>query len=356
MRKRWLLVIGAYSIIFIISELTALGYALNNSFLLNLGFLSVVGALFLWIISDIIGYEEPNVLARVFSRIMQGNIIRENAITWLYLHKGIQIIEGVTIFVGLITAITSAQIQGPNSEAGVYYFIWFLLFASLTFPYFHRLRNVLGMGYHEIEGGSFYGARSFARLAANFLNKQDRRGIHYLSISLITLKGVFKYKRLSPKKIEDAIKQLFIVSTISNEIPYKSPLILSNSISQQSSLSNMPEILDIFINDEELAVARSFEKIEHPKQFWIKQISLISVFVAAIGTIIQAIIPENMKESIVNFLSQFLGSQSTISFLIILVLMLILLHYISRLDQTTVALKDLREFKRIQETDELVYY
>ena len=351
MKKRWLLVISVYSIMFIASELTITGFALRNSTVLTLGLFSIFGAFGLWGIGNLIEYQEPNVFARVFSRAIQGNAIRESALTWLYLHKTIQIIEGIAIFTGLATAIASAQIQGSDAEAGAYYFIWFLLFAILVFPYFHKLRNILGMGYHEIEGGSFYGARSFARLATNFLNQQDRSGEYYLSISLEMLKGFFKFQGLSPKKIDDALKQIFIISRITNEIPYKPLFTLSNNIGQQSSLSVIPETLDRFINDKKLAVARNFEKIEHPRQFRIKQITLISIFLTALGTVIQAIMPESLKEQIVNSLSQFLGSQSTISFLILLVLVFVLFHYISLITNTTVKIKDLREFRKNCETN-----
>lgn len=43
--------------------------------------------------------------------------------------------------------------------------VWYTAFMVGVFPYFHRVKNTLGMGFKKIEGASLSGASAFAKLA-----------------------------------------------------------------------------------------------------------------------------------------------------------------------------------------------
>jgi hypothetical protein len=221
----------------------------------------------------------------------------------------------------------------------------------LAFPYFHIFRNLLGMGYDEIEGASIYGAQAFSQLSSRLLNDRNKRGIRYLSIALVMLGRSIKSRKLSLNNIKEALVMLFVIDQAKNKIEYKQLLALSDGLSHQPLLLHAPDILESFVNNKRLAWARRYHVFEDQRQSWIKLLTIAATLVTAVGTIVQAILPESQKIYILNLITQFLSSPSVIMLFPIIVLGYALGRYIQRIESTTVKWNDLKKMKERNETN-----
>ena len=343
-KKRWFFVIGLYSFPFFLGELTIIGY-LMNSFLLQIGIISAGVAFSLWFVGDSIATTDASKLGEAFQRRIQITAAQKNLTVWLVFHKILQIMEIFSIALPLLAIIIGSLIE-TIPESGTYYSIWWLLCSCLAFPYFHRVRNVLGMQCTAIQGGSLLGARAFSRLASQLLAEKNKRGLRFLGVSLRMLKRGFKSKSIRVDNMDKTLEMAFIVSNL-DCIPYKLLTSLSENIANASSLSSIPEHFHDFVENEELAFAKRFKKIERPHgtAIWLPRISLIGVLVTALGTLIQAIMPESLRENVASFLSQVFGSPSILMLIIALALMVALFYYISRFSETNVSWKTLKGIK-----------
>ena len=345
-KKRWLFVIGIYSFAFLLGELTIIGYA-ANSFLLELGILSSAVFLLLWIFGDSLASPETSKFAEAIQKKMQTTAVQKNSRVWMVLHRILQYIEISAVLLAFLAVMISSQIE-TVPEVRSYYFIWWLLCSCIAFPYFHRVRNILRMQCTEIEGGSLTGARAFSSLASKLLAEKNDRGTKLLAVSLRMLKRGFKSKGILVDNMDETLEIVFIVGKV-DCIPYELLTSLSEGIAEASSLSGVPELFQDFLNSEELVFAKGFKKVERQRgtALWLPRISLIAVFVTAVGTLIQAVMPESLKENIVSFLLQIFGSPSLLLIILLFALAAVLAHYLNRFSETSVSWKDL---KRIDTT------
>jgi len=352
MKKIWILII-LYSFLFVSGGFfTPIGYVANNSTVSNIGVISIVVAFFFCLINTFPCYETPGPISKTLFRILHVEIIRKNARVWLIFHKAIQIMEIIAIALFFSGFIITGTLAKPGSIVVVYCFTWFLLFSTLVFPYFHVIRNLLGMGYDEMEGASIYGVRAFAQLSSKLLNNRNKRGIRYLSIALRMLGRSLKARKLSLTNIQETLVMLRVINQMENEIEYEPLLDLSDGLSQQPLLPHASDILEKFVNNKRLAWARRFHKFEGQRQSWVKALTIAATLITAVGTVIQAILPESQKTYILNLVSQFLSSPSVILLFPIVVLSYVLKHYAQRIENTTVKWGDIKKMKKTNETKE----
>jgi len=346
MRKLWIMVVLVNFLLFGIGGcLAPIGYFYNDLGLQSWGTLAILLALFFAVVGFSMEYEAAGVLPRFLFRVLQIKAIRQNAKNWLTLHWLVQVTEAITLVLFFFSWFMTLQIIEAGSVLVAYTSAWFLLFSVLAFPYFHLVRNFLGMGYDEIEDGSMYGVKAIAHLSSDLINHHNRRGIEYLSTALYMLNRCLRDRNLSLNYLDKAMVMLWVVAQANNKVEYEQVYALSKNLSQEPLLQNAAQTLESFVGDKSLGWAAKFDKFKGPKRSWIEMVTIIAVLTGTFGTVAQAILPETQKEIVLNWLSQFMSSPSVIMLFPIAVLTYGLLRYVSRLNRTYVSWRDVRKIK-----------
>jgi hypothetical protein len=179
------------------------------------------------------------------------------------------------------------------------------------------------MGYSEITCSNLCGVKALSKLSFDLLNKKERRGLIYLRKSLNLLKQVLKYNEISCEIADKAFMSVSIISITTKEIPFAPLAELSKSLSAISSLSDLSQHLGAFVSNKEIKKANAFKIMSGSNRVLFEKITIIIAVITAIGTGIQAILPENIKGEITGFLVStttpvFITFVITILFLIML--------------------------------------
>lgn len=227
---------------------------------------------------------------------------------WLKLHFTFHVLE--VVFLGLffiMIAISVATIritEEPNKY--LFYCVWYIFFGTGVFPFFHRVRNVLGMEFKEIEKASLNGASAFAELAKLKLKKKEEKGLDYLMGSLIMLRD---YLTHYGKQLESLNKTISIVNTISlygDKIPYRQLFSLSENLIQLSTLERIPEAVNKFLKTKEIGWTQDFTEIPQRKKG--ERIGLfVEKYVLPIVIVLVtflAVFPEDIRMPILDFIKQ----------------------------------------------------
>jgi len=302
-KKRWLLVIAAYSIPFFLAQVTVAAYKVGSLVLLDVCMYAAVVALFVWIISDMMLSSYSDGFHKRLSSVLQSRELRRPE-TWLVLHNSIRIVELVAVVSAYIVSFFSIMIEN-TPPLRPYYLLWGALFCPLTFAYFHKMRNVLGMGFVGLGLPSHAKAKSFAVLASNLMKNGNRRGCEYLLRSLEMLKSLFRTYGLSLDLVDEAYQKLAISNLVKQVLPLPTLMSLCDGIARYSSMDEIPIFLRDFVSSEQLYSTRHFKLVTKPKSNVLRSrsLSFLLVLITAVGTLLQALIPENLKEQIVKILT-----------------------------------------------------
>ena len=224
---------------------------------------------------------------------------------WLKFHfifYGLELAISI-LFMGIL-AVSSSLIVDYNLR--LFLADWYLFFMVGVFPYFHRIKNALGMRFIMIEKPGLDGASAFAQLAKTKLKNEDKKGLSYLMKSLIILRDYLGYDR---KQLIDLNKTISSVKTINLygiDIPYHLLFSLAEDLSQLPNLEKVSKKLSKIAKSKEIIWAQDF--VDIPQR---KKRETISLFVekyiipvAVVLVTFLAVLPESLKTQIVDFFKQ----------------------------------------------------
>ncbi len=243
-----------------------------------------------------IDYDYPH--RAIFDRIA-GEDVRADKERWLKLQVIFQHITLILIISALINAFIGA---GLAQSGGEYYFLSMFIIPVMTIIYLHSARNLLGMGYSELSCSSITGAKALSMLAFVLLNRRNKRGISYLLKSLNLFNETLRRKEIICDYLTQAHTYVSILKATSKELPYEQLAVLANDLSELNSLVNIPEPLSKFVKEAEISKLSAFKMAAPSKRLFFGKITIAIAFATAIGTGIQAIIPEVTKGQIVSWL------------------------------------------------------
>jgi hypothetical protein len=336
-------VIGIYASIFIASEFIVIGYAFSNNIIIGISSFAILFAILFAVFGSTINYERPH--ANFLDRIAGDESIRNDPKRWLELQFTFQNLEYLVMVVAFFNGTAGIANLPPMSNERGYYLLAMFLVPVVGFYYFHSARNILGMGYSEVESSSFHGVRAFSKLAYDLLSQNEIQGVFYLRRSLKLLNSVLSSKEITCEDAETALSYVTIVCRIANELPFKPLIKISKSLAEFSSILDLPDALKTFIGDPEMASVKTFGTNIASRRAFFERITLVAVLLTAVGTAIQAVLPEWAKAEIINFLTIAFTTPIFILFVMTLVLVMILFHFLLKMGDALVGRETLKKLR-----------
>jgi len=139
--------------------------------------------------------------------------------------------------------------------------ICLLCFAGLWY-----LHLIVGMGYRWFSKGTSLGIQSFSSLAYQCLWKKERKGIVYLSKTLLLLEDLLKHDELELKTLDSTIRTVKCLLCFKSNIPYDRLQMLAMELKKFPSFKHTPRCLMTFNNDTTVKWTKDFTDTESLKK------------------------------------------------------------------------------------------
>lgn len=256
---------------------------------------------------------------------------------WLKLHYAFGCLElAFCFFIMILLGISFKSIVEPmgNLDTNLFCLIWYFAFMAGVFPYFHRIKNTLGMEYKKIESGSFIGASAYAELAKIKFEFEEKKGISYLLTSLNMLRYHLAYYDKQLSNLDRTISALSTIRRYTQNIPYDQLFFLAQELRHIPNLEKIPEALTSFLESQEVKWSQGFlatsrserrERIRPMLEKYIIPVALLLI------TLFGAF-PETTRMQILNIIEKIQWSQFA-GFCVVVFLFYYVFAFIIRIDK-----------------------
>ena len=324
-----------YTLVFATTEFVVAATAINNWVFSLISAFALVAAMILAIIGLIADYDYAHLT--IFD-LIAGESVRLDKERWLKLQVIFQHVTFILIIIAVINATIGSALVQNTSE---YYFLSMFIVPVLAFVYLYSARNILGMGYSEFSCSNTIGARALSMLAFVLLNRKNRRGISYLLKALNLFNEVLSRKEIVCDDLNKAITHVTILKATAKELPYQQLATFANDLSELNSLDDLPEQLTKFMKDEEIKKVSAFKVTPSSKRLFFEKIAIAIALATAIGTGIQAIMPDNTKGQIVTFLVSTFTAPGFVIFVVIISFLLLDVYLLDKFGRAFIFDKDI---------------